>query len=81
MQLTKEQEIAIRTIATTLANELNLWLDEGADFWTSYGNDIDINIFKYGSDKLQCTAYPVVGGFIITQEMVSIDLPERSHNE
>ena len=82
MQLTKAQETAYRSIAITLANELDMWSQpDDYDFWTSCGDDIDINIFKYGSDKLQCTVYPVVDGNTITQEMVSIDLPERSHDE
>ena len=77
MNITENEKQAITKFAVALADELEMWTQpDDYEYWSSWGDDIDINIFKYGSDKLQCTIYPVVDGNIITNQMVSIDLTE-----
>lgn len=77
MNITENEKQAITKFAVALAGELEMWTQpDDYEYWSSWGDDIDINIFKYGSDKLQCTIYPVVDGNIITNQMVSIDLTE-----
>ena len=79
--LIEKDKNIISHFASVLADVQNMW-DEADDFdwWTAFSDYADINIYKYGSDELKCSAYPVNNGEGNYSVWVAIPLTKNNGN-